>query len=114
MIGGRRLDGAPPAILATAAHAGEPNKQGLAFRIGAAGPRASNVRSIRAKAAPILTSRIADHSKPSRLDEIDHEKAGETADRLWKDRKTSCRARKPPLRIRAVVYGRWGVVLVSD
>ncbi len=39
----------------------------------------------RAKAAPILTSRIVDHSKPSPLDEVDHEAAGAAADRLWQE-----------------------------
>jgi len=37
----------------------------------------------RRKAAPILTSRIADHSKP--LPEVDPEKAHAAADRLWQD-----------------------------
>ena len=40
----------------------------------------------RAKAAPILTSRIVDHSKPlPPFDEVDHEAAGAAADRLWQE-----------------------------
>ena len=38
-----------------------------------------------AQAAPILTSRIVDHSKPSPLDEVDHEAAGAAADRFWQE-----------------------------
>ena len=39
-----------------------------------------------AKPAPALTQRIAEaKKKPSPLDEIDHEKAREAADRLWQE-----------------------------
>jgi hypothetical protein len=43
--------------------------------------------SRRKKAAALHADmpRIVDNRKPSPLDEIDHDKAGEAADRLWQD-----------------------------
>jgi hypothetical protein len=38
-----------------------------------------------AQPAPVLTQRIVDNRKPSPLDEVDHEKASDAADRLWQE-----------------------------
>jgi hypothetical protein len=42
-------------------------------------------RKQRAAALAATRQRIIDNRKPSPLDEVDHEKAGEAADRLWQE-----------------------------
>jgi hypothetical protein len=42
-------------------------------------------RKQRAAALEAKMARLVDTRKPSPLDDVDHEKAGEAADRLWKD-----------------------------
>jgi hypothetical protein len=42
-------------------------------------------RKQRAAALAAKTARVVDARTPSPLDEVDHEKAGEAADRLWQE-----------------------------
>src|SRR6516225_6054641 len=42
-------------------------------------------RKQRAAALEAKMARLVDARKPSPLDDVDHDKAGEAADRLWKD-----------------------------
>jgi hypothetical protein len=50
-----------------------------------------------AQPAPVVTQRIVEAKrKPSPLDDVDHEKAGDAADRLWQEMVRAVNAQRDP------------------